>query len=98
THAAALLALLVVVNGFGEETGWRGVLLPALQRKHSPLVASVLVAACWAPWHLPAFFIIDTFRTMPVAMIPMWVLGLVAASIFLGWLYNRGGNSVLLVA
>jgi membrane protease YdiL (CAAX protease family) len=98
TNAAAMLVLLVVVNGFGEETGWRGVLLPALQRKRSPLVASLLVAACWAPWHLPAFFIADTFRTMPVAMIPMWLIGLVAASIFLAWLYNRGSRSVLLVA
>lgn len=98
TNPAVLLVLLVVVGGLGEETGWRGVLLPALQRKHSPLVASLIVAACWAPWHLPAFFIADTFRTMPVAMIPMWLVGLVAGSIFLAWLYNRGNHSVLLVA
>ncbi len=98
TNAAVLFVMLVAVGGFGEETGWRGVLLPALQRKHSPLVASLLVAACWAPWHLPAFFIADTFRTMPVAMIPVWLVGLVAGSIFLAWLYNRGNHSVLLVA
>jgi membrane protease YdiL (CAAX protease family) len=98
TSAAALLVLLVFVGGLGEETGWRGVLLPQLQRRHSPLVASLLVAACWAPWHIPAFFVADTFRSMPVAMIPMWLLGLVAGSIFLAWLYNRGNRSVLLVA
>ena len=98
THVAALLALLVVVGGIGEETGWRGVLLPQLQRHRSPLVASLLVAACWAPWHIPAFFVADTFRAMPVAMIPMWLIGLVAGSIFLAWLYNRGNRSVLLVA
>ena len=97
-NVALLLALLVVVGGFGEETGWRGVLLPLIQRRHSPLVASLLVAACWAPWHLPAFFIADTFRAMPPAMIPMWLVGLVAGSIFLAWLYNRGNRSVLLVA
>ena len=98
TNPVVLLGLLVLVGGFGEETGWRGVLLPALQRKHSPLVASLLVAACWAPWHLPAFFIADTFRTMPAAMVPVWLVGLVAGSIFLAWLYNRGNHSVLLVA
>ena len=98
THMAVMFVLLVVINGFGEETGWRGVLLPALQREHSALVASLVVAACWAPWHLPAFLIADTFRTMPIALIPMWLLGLVAASIFLAWLYNRGNRSVLLVA
>ena len=98
THAAALLGLLVVVNGFGEETGWRGFLLPALRRKRSPLVASLLVAACWAPWHIPAFFIAATYRAMPLAMIPMWLLGLVAGSIFLAWLYESGKRSLLLVA
>jgi membrane protease YdiL (CAAX protease family) len=98
TNAAALLVMLVFVNGFGEETGWRGFLLPALQRRRSPLVASLLVVACWAPWHVPAFLVADTFRTMPVAMIPMWLLGLVAGSIFLTWLYNRGNRSIALVA
>lgn len=98
TNAAALLTLLVVVNGFGEETGWRGFLLAALQRKHSPLVASLLVAACWAPWHIPAFLVADTFRMMPVAMVPVWLLGLVSGSIFLAWLYNRGRRSVAVVA
>src|SRR5512143_1569889 len=98
TNAAALLAWLVIVNGFGEETGWRGFLLPAFHRKHSPLVASLLVAACWAPWHLPAFFVAETFRTMPIALVPIWLLGLVSGSIFLGWLYLRGHRSIPLVA
>ncbi len=97
-NAAALLVLVLVINGFGEETGWRGFLLPELQRRHSPLAAALLVTAAWAPWHVPAFLINETYRHMPVAMIPMFFLGLVAGSIFLTWLYNRGRCSIALVA
>ena len=32
-------AVVLLVNGFGEETGWRGFLLPAFQARFSPLVA-----------------------------------------------------------
>lgn len=68
-------------------------------RRRAPAAAQALhTAQRLAPWHLPAFLIADTFRTMPIALIPMWLLGLVAASIFLAWLYDRGNRSVLLVA
>jgi hypothetical protein len=35
---------------------------------------------------------------MPLAMIPMFALGLVSGSLFLTWLYNRGRQSIALVA
>ncbi len=98
TNAAVLLVWLVVINGLGEETGWRGFLLPRLQRNHSALAASLLVAACWAAWHLPAFFISQTYRAMPPAMIPMFLIGLASASVFLTWLYNHGRHSIALAA
>ncbi|MGE5185868.1 MAG: CPBP family intramembrane glutamic endopeptidase [Acidobacteriota bacterium] len=98
TNAAALLVMLVIVNGFGEETGWRGFLQPELQRTHSPVVASLLVAACWAPWHVPAFFVSETYRQMPPATIPMFFVGLASAALFLGWLANRARGSVTVVA
>ena len=53
------------VNGFGEETGWRGFALPHLQRRHKPLVASLLLTFGWASWHLPLFFVVDSFRGSP---------------------------------
>jgi membrane protease YdiL (CAAX protease family) len=90
--------LLILVNGFGEETGWRGYLLPHLQRRWSPLVASLVVGAVWCAWHLPAFFVTETYRLMPLAMIPMFFVGVVSGSVFLAWLYNRGRSSILLVA
>jgi uncharacterized protein len=98
THPIVLAGLLIAINGFGEETGWRGFLLPALQRRWSPLVASLIVAVIWAAWHAPAFLINANYRAMPVAMLPMFFAGLVCGSLFLTWLYNRGSGSIALVA
>ena len=40
-------AMILVVNAYGEETGWRGYALPTLQRRHAPLTASLLLAVGW---------------------------------------------------
>jgi membrane protease YdiL (CAAX protease family) len=90
--------LVLLVNGFGEETGWRGFALPLLQRRFSPLTAMLVLAVIWAGWHLPMFLVVDNFRGFSAGTVVGWLLGLTAGSIVLGWLYNRSGGSVALVA
>jgi membrane protease YdiL (CAAX protease family) len=85
-------AVIVVVNGFGEETGWRGFALPALQRRFDPLTAMLVLAVIWAGWHAPMFLVLTSFRDFGPAVAVGWLLGLVAGSIVLGWLYNRTGS------
>lgn len=97
TTPIALWAMLVI-TAFGEEAGWRGYLLPHLERRYSPLVSSVAVAACWAVWHVPAFYLVATYRAMPTSMIPVFFAGLLCGSVFLTWLYNRARSSILIVA
>ncbi len=94
---AGVAAVLVVVNGFGEETGWRGYLLPALQRRFRPLTAMLLLAPIWALWHAPMFAVVSTFRGFGAGTLVGWFLGLVCGSVVLGWLYNRTG-SIAIVA
>jgi membrane protease YdiL (CAAX protease family) len=98
TGPLALWALLVLVNGFGEETGWRGFLLARLGTTRSPLRASLLVAAVWALWHVPAFRVTETYRQMDNLAIPGFFVGLMAGSLFLTWLYHRSRSSILVVA
>ena len=55
-----LFALRLVVPVFapiGEEPGWRGFALPRLQRRHSPLVATLMLGVVVAAWHLPLVFL-----------------------------------------
>jgi membrane protease YdiL (CAAX protease family) len=47
-----VLAVLLVA-GFGEETGWRGFAVPHLELRFSPLTTALIVAPLWALWHLP---------------------------------------------
>jgi uncharacterized protein len=90
-------AAIVVVNGFGEETGWRGYAVPHLQQRHTPLAATVFVAVLWAGWHLPMFLVVEGFRSFTVPITVGWVIGLFCGAVVLSWLYNHTG-SILLVA
>lgn len=87
-----VLALLVVVNGLGEEAGWRGFLQPTLQRDRPIKRATLTVTAIWALWHTPLFLLDTGLGTMPLAMIPVWLIGLTAGAVVLAWLVNHTGS------
>lgn len=53
----------MIIGGGLEEIGWRGFLQPALQRKMSTAVSTLIVSAIWAVWHLPLWFIVGTNQT-----------------------------------
>ena len=82
--------------GFGEDLGWRGYLLPRLQRDRSAWSASLILWAIWATWHTPSFFYLHTASS--IGMLIGFLFGVLAGSIFLTWLYNSSGGSILIVA
>ena len=94
---ALTFLLVAVVNGLGEEAGWRGYLADRLLPRHGLLRSATYVAVAWAIWHWPLFLVVDSFRGLGVAVVG-WLLGLYAGSIVLTWLYAAGGRSILLVA
>lgn len=96
--ALATIAVVFVCNGLGEETGWRGFAVPRLLRTRSLTATSLIVAAMWAPWHLPMFFALESFKAFSAVETVGWVLGITAGSFLLTWLFRGSGGSVLLVA
>ncbi len=81
-------------NGTGEEAGWRGFALPRLQAYVSPLVAGLILALLWVPWHL--FLWIGEGRD--VLTLSFWVSSYllhIPSGIILCWCYNRSRGSVL---
>lgn len=77
--------------GLGEEPGWRGYALPELQRRHTPAVATLILGAVWAVWHLP---LIGT--EFPLPIVPAFLVSLFGGAFVQTWLYNRTGGSILL--
>ena len=75
--------------GLGEEPGWRGFALPRLQKQHTPLVASLILAPIWALWHLPLMG-----NEFPPAVIPAFLISLLGGTLLQTWLFNRTRGSV----
>ena len=75
-------------GGLGEELGWRGVMLPALQPRMGPLQASIVIGLVHGAWHLPAYGAGVIFLT----------LFTVSGSILFTWMYNRTDGSLFLPA
>jgi deazaflavin-dependent oxidoreductase (nitroreductase family) len=97
--AFPLVVLLVLIfNGYGEEAGWRGFLTPHLLARRGPLTTSLIVAAVWFTWHVPSFWVIETYRNMGLAIIPMMGFGILSGAIVLTWLYIGSGGSIWIIA
>jgi len=93
TVVPALLAAMFLM-GTWEELGWRGVALPLMQRRFSPLTSGLLVGVVWAVWHLPAFALSGTVQS-GWALGPYFV-GLLAVSVIMTWFFNASKGSILI--
>jgi len=88
----------ILTFGIGEEGGWRGFLLPALQdRGISPIRATVYLTLFWAFWHTPMFFYREGYLSLGVGGTVGWLISLFAGAIILTWLYNET-KSVIVTA
>lgn len=84
--------------GFGEETGWRGYALPAMQKKISALSSTLLLTVFWACWHIPAFFYRPIYSSLDVAGTIGFFLSLAMGSVFFTWIYNSTRGSLVFVS
>ena len=94
----AVLALVFIINGYGEEVGWRGFAWGHLRERHGTARAAGILGLVWAGWHLPTFWLDSGMRDLDWYVIPGWIIGLMAGAVVLGWLYERSGSSLLIVA
>lgn len=95
----AVLLLVLLFNGFGEETGWRGFALVPLQRRYGPVGGTLILAVLWAGWHTPTFFVVETYRTMTIPMIiGGFGLGICAGAIVLSRIVQQTDGSILAAA
>lgn len=90
------LFTVAILTGGNEEHGWRGVLLPILQRRWSPFMATFIIALVWEPWHLP--LTIDVLQGNP-NMIPVLIgrlIFILPIAFLMTLLYNASHGSIFL--
>jgi len=79
--------ICVLAGCIGEEIGWRGFLLPALNRNLSLIISSLLVGALWGAWHLDfENGVIGYFVT---------ILFVTSLSIIISWVQIKSGESII---
>jgi membrane protease YdiL (CAAX protease family) len=88
-----LVIFQILMRGIGEETGWRGYALPALQSRWNSLISSLILGAFWCLWHLhPANFSL-------LSTSGIFLLGnIFATTILYTWVYNHTNGSIFVAA
>lgn len=92
-----LVMLTPVTGQVGEELGWRGFAQPRLMRRRTPVLVSLLLGTLWGVWHLPDFFADEgVLGALGFEFFVPYVLGTIANSVFMTYLWIRSAGSVLI--
>ncbi|MEQ5814209.1 CPBP family intramembrane metalloprotease [Marinobacter sp. NFXS11] len=97
TASSFLVALIfIAIKGPIEEFGWRGLALPLLQRKITPIWAAIVIGVIWGLWHTPAFLLSGTEQSA-WSFLPFFT-GTIALSVIVTPLFNASRGSIFLPA
>ena len=74
----AICFAATIFGSYGEEIGWRGFMLPQLNKKYSLFVSSFIVGLIWGVWHLRFQIGLSAFG--------LFILGVICYSFLISWL------------
>lgn len=89
----SFIFILFIGGPLGEEIGWRGFLLPRLQRKLNPFYSSIILGIIWSCWHLPLFFIVGTSQYRHSFI--KFTIVIIIQAIIITWIFNRTNGSLI---
>jgi len=103
-----VFVLQLLTSGLGEEPGWRGYLLPRLQKRFSPGRTVWILGFIWAVWHYPltTIYILQGVPddAPPIGSVIAVIIGLlsqtigvIAVTYIYVWLFNRTGSVFLMI-
>jgi membrane protease YdiL (CAAX protease family) len=92
--AVVASAAYTLTFGIGEETGWRGFLLPRLAARHGPVGGTLRLFAVWAGWHLPLLLDRGAIGAGGAFGFAQFFAGLFAGAFVQTWLASRASPSI----
>ncbi|MGF1505874.1 MAG: CPBP family intramembrane glutamic endopeptidase [Anaerolineae bacterium] len=94
-----LAILLSLMSGpVSEEFGWRGYALDPVLRRIGIVPGTVMLGLIWAVWHLPLYFMPETWHgQMGFVLAGFWtfLLAGIADALIMTWIYLRTERSIL---
>jgi membrane protease YdiL (CAAX protease family) len=88
--------IFLAIASLGEEIGWRGLALPALLQRYSPLTASAILGVVWATWHIPFWILIDTLSQYGAGYFVLNYIFIVPTTFYITWFFINSKQSLLL--
>lgn len=89
---------LALIAALMEELGWRSYGVDSLRAKMGMISATLLFALLWALWHVPLFFIQETYQHGLWVMGPIYVanffISVLPATILANWFYYKSQRSI----
>ncbi|MFS0879711.1 CPBP family intramembrane metalloprotease [Bacillus sp. 7586-K] len=79
----------------GEELGWRGFAQTELQKRYSPLKASVIIGFWWGMWHLPIWFTTGFIGIDLIKYVLFFMISIISTSIIMAAFYNLNQNLLI---
>ena len=89
----AYLLIMVFFGGGQEEIGWRGYILPFLEKRFGLIIGSLILGIIWAIWHIPLWFMPGS--TQVFMNFFAFMLSAIGYSYFFSWVIKASGNRLL---
>lgn len=90
--------ILLLAAGF-EELGWRGYAIESLNSKYNYFEATLIFGILWSLWHLPMFFIPDSYQAELLQedflLVVNFFISIVPLAFIIGWFCKRNSGSIL---
>ena len=97
-----LSMIILVLVPLLEELGWRGYGVDSLASKFNLFTTSMIFGALWGIWHLPVFFIKDSYQSGLWEQHPLFAInffvGIFPLAIIMNYLFYKNNRSISLIA
>ena len=82
-----------LISAIGEEIGWRGYMVPALNEKYGTKKALIISSFFWCVWHFPLIIFDAYMSDLPLYyQLPMFVLCIFPVGIICGLLRIKSNS------